>query len=156
MVRCYLVVTPNPHTTETTTYHVKFGDGNGAAAYHRCNPDYGFSSNDLAPTSTLNVVTYNASSAARGPGKWLEWIHIKITGGMQVYANTEWHELQVKSSQNSGELRNRLRAMLDLFPQWNRWEELGSVDGPTSEFETLVDKTWWCDGGDETIARFIN
>jgi hypothetical protein len=70
-------------------------------------------------------------------------------------AGTEWHQLQVKSSQDGGELRNRLRAMLDLFPQWNRWEEMGHADDATSTFENLVDSTWWCDGS-ESIARFVN
>jgi hypothetical protein len=70
-------------------------------------------------------------------------------------AGTEWHKLQVKLPQDSGELRNRLCAMLDLFSQWNRWEEMGDVDNATSTFENLVDSTWWCDG-DESIARFIS
>jgi hypothetical protein len=61
----------------------------------------------------------------------------------------------VKSAQNRGKLRNRLCAMLDLFPNWNRWEELGSVDDPTNDFEKLVDNTWWCDNK-EAIARFVN
>ena len=59
--------------------------------------------------------------------------------------------------QNSGELRNRLVAMLNLFPQWNRCEEMpmGNVDDPTSRSENLLDSTWHCDG-EEAIARFLS
>ncbi|KAJ5827327.1 hypothetical protein N7447_004090 [Penicillium robsamsonii] len=133
MVVCYMVVTPDPRTTVSESYYVKFGDGPSHAAYYRCNPDHAYEANDRSPAQYLNVVTYDASLAARQPGKWLEWIHIKITGGMRVYANTEWHMLQ-----------------------WNRWEEIGgSVDNPTSNFENIVDNTWWCDN-QEAIAQFVN
>ena len=70
-------------------------------------------------------------------------------------ARTEWHRLQVKRLQDCNKLPERLVAMLDLFGQWNRWEEMGDVDGPTSRFESIVDDTWHCDA-EEAIARFIN
>ena len=115
---------------------------------------------------------YRRITVTRRPGKWLEWIHIKVTGGMRVSEllpcsvtaqlidhvpdpHTEWHKLQVRSAQRSHELRNNLCAMLDLFPQWNRWEEIGASNGPTSDFENLVDETWSYLSG-EAIARFIN
>jgi hypothetical protein len=39
-------------------------------------------------------------------------------------ANTEWHEMQVKSPPDRGELKQRLCDMLDLFP---RWKPMGGV-----------------------------
>lgn len=69
--------------------------------------------------------------------------------------HTEWHKLQVKSSQDCQELQNRLVAMLDLFPLWNRWDEMGDSNEPTTRFENLVDDTWHF-GREEAIARFVN
>ncbi len=131
--------------------------------------------NERAPAQKLNVVTYDTSEQARYPGKWLEWIHIKITGGMQVcefYCHarsrhkknlfsdrvsderTEWHQLQAKSPSSHVDLRDRLCAMLDLFPSWNRWQEMGYSDDATVSFENLVDSTW-SRLHDESIAYFI-
>jgi hypothetical protein len=60
----------------------------------------------------------------------------------------------VISPQDRGELKQRLCDMLDLFPRWNRWEEMGDSDDATSQFENLVESTWWCDNV-EAIARFV-
>lgn len=40
--------------------------------------------NTRAPSKVLDVVTFDTTTQARQPGKWLEWIHIKITGGVEV------------------------------------------------------------------------
>lgn len=40
--------------------------------------------NHLAPVQYLNVQTYDYNLESKQPGKWLEWIHIKVTGGMEV------------------------------------------------------------------------
>lgn len=69
--------------------------------------------------------------------------------------NTEWHTLQVKSLNDCSALRNRLCAMLDLFPRWNRWEELGCGDQATWDFEELVDTTWSIQD-DRAIAQFCS
>ncbi|KAH7356245.1 hypothetical protein BKA66DRAFT_574689 [Pyrenochaeta sp. MPI-SDFR-AT-0127] len=162
MVTCYMIVTPDPRSTSSlysqnstsVTYYVKFGDGNGRPVYQRANPDHAYEENTLAPSQALNVVTYDASTAARLPGKWLEWVHVKITGHAQVYAGTEWHTLTATQPQNNAALRANLVTMLSLFGQWNRWEEQGIVNNPTSRFEDLVDKTW--NPHDErSVARFV-
>lgn len=169
---------------------MKFGDGSAANVYHRANPNYGsvhiiflfvilsdadimyrYVENHLAPSQTLSVVTYDTSTAARQPGKWLEWIHIRITGGVQVCKllgnfrpdgqmsdfvtdhGTEWHSLQVKYNQNNQALRTNLCNMLNIFPHWNRWSETGYSDQSTTNFENLVDSTWYSCSA-EAIARF--
>ncbi|KAE8449028.1 hypothetical protein EG329_008616 [Mollisiaceae sp. DMI_Dod_QoI] len=157
---CYLVISPDPRRVVASNYSVKFGDGQAEAAYHRANPNYARVENNLAPDEKRHIRMYNEIEDTRWPGKWLEWIHIKITGGRQVRTDghTEWHELQAKSPdspQDRDELRNRLIAMLDLFGQWNRWDEMGDSDEPTARFENLVDDTWHCDR-EEAIARFID
>lgn len=70
----------NPATTDATQIMRKFDN------YCPINwlTQSRYEENTLAPTQTLNVVTYDASSVVRQPGKWLEWIHIKVTGGMEV------------------------------------------------------------------------
>jgi hypothetical protein len=45
--------------------------------------------------------------------------------------------------------------MLDIFPYWNRWDEIDSSNQnqQTKEFEQLVDDTWSYDNP-EAIAYF--
>jgi hypothetical protein len=69
-----------PATTDATQIMRKFNDHCPTNRLMQSR----YEENRLAPTQYLNVVTYDASSVARQPGKWLEWIHIKVTGGMQV------------------------------------------------------------------------
>ncbi|BCS24991.1 uncharacterized protein APUU_41435A [Aspergillus puulaauensis] len=156
MAVCYMVVTPNPFTMPTIgSYFVKFGDGPSAQAYHRCNPSHAYTENHLAPAQYLDVQTYDYNLESRQPGKWLEWVHIKVTGGMEVYQRTEWHELEVKLEEDAEQLRDILCRMLDLFPYWNRWEEYAESDDATAEFENLVDGTWSFNH-DEALARFVS
>ncbi|KAL3467800.1 hypothetical protein BJX64DRAFT_123422 [Aspergillus heterothallicus] len=140
-----------------------------------------YSENINAPEKYLPFVNVAGDIERRQPGKWLEWIHIKITGLMEIYQRTEWHKLEVildededsddEMEEDSGEgddeeeeekisdkenLRRILCRMLEIFPQWNRWYETASSDDPTTEFEGLVDSAWWDhDDRGEAIARFV-
>ncbi|KAL2797599.1 hypothetical protein BJX66DRAFT_334913 [Aspergillus keveii] len=179
-----MVVSPNPFRATNPTpnaYYVKFGDGAARKEYYRCNPDHAYSENISAPEKKLPYVDLNGDIDRRQPGKWLEWIHLKFTGMVEVYQRTEWHRLEVILDEDEDEddsdeemdednnedeeegarndkeqLRLNLCRMLQLFPQWDRWYEDGTSDDPTSEFEELVDSTWWDhDDRGEAIARFV-
>ncbi|KAL4732871.1 hypothetical protein BDV11DRAFT_176236 [Aspergillus similis] len=150
---CYLIISPNPYNLICGFYYVKFGDGNGDAAYRRSNPDHAYVTNDPTPDPRLDVLMYEGKVDDRRPGKFLEWMHIKVTGGMRKGQRTEWHKLVAHPGQAAA-LRHNLCRMLQLFPYWNRWEEIptSGVDQYTSEFENLVDQTWWIDN--EEATRF--
>jgi hypothetical protein len=46
--------------------------------------EYSYVQNDLAPSAQLTVVVYpEIKREKKQPGKWLEWVHIKITGGQK-------------------------------------------------------------------------
>ncbi|KAH7384997.1 hypothetical protein BKA64DRAFT_726470 [Cadophora sp. MPI-SDFR-AT-0126] len=62
MVVCYMVISPNPHMQSRLSHE----------------------ENNLATSQYINVQTYGAILEAKQPGKWLEWIHIKVTAGMKI------------------------------------------------------------------------
>lgn len=170
---CYLVITPDPRDPNSIlmrngveTFYIKFGDGDGASSYQRCNPDHAYSANTRAPAK-MPVLDAQGQATGRhqaqfsymtldlqkegtiiGPGKFLEWVHIKFTGAVADHQGTEWHELQLLNANNSAGLRQNLRRMLELFPDYERWEQDAwqdindGMNQQTHEFENLVESTW--------------
>ncbi|KAH7052340.1 hypothetical protein B0J12DRAFT_698998 [Macrophomina phaseolina] len=150
MVVCHMVITPNPRTTSCERYFVKFGDGSSRSEFLEYNPDHAYEENRNAPSDYQRLIPVT-------PGKWLEYIHIKLENGVHVdlHAATTWHILSDNVHDGSTVLKDCLCMLLDHFPRWNNWGDDGlDDDAGTNSFEEIADLTWtW--NREDAAARFI-